>query len=82
MAKAKVRLEVPEQGVAYDVAVDTDADPMLVARGLAEKLQLGSGTYFLRLRDSFVIRDGVTLELVPDKTDPFAIMGVAPSNPI
>lgn len=75
MARVKIRLEVPELNQAYDVYIDLDSSPMVVAQGLGDRIGLEQGTRFLRLRDTFQIRDGSTLELVSETVDPFTIAG-------
>jgi hypothetical protein len=77
MPRITARIEVPEKHKALKVAIDTEADPALIARGLADKLELPAGRYVLRLKDSFEMRDGITLELVAESIAPFDIIGDA-----
>lgn len=60
----QVRLSVPETARVYIVSIDMTADPMKIADGIARELSLDEGTYYLRLRDSFVPREGFSLDLV------------------
>lgn len=72
----QVRLSIPEKAKVYIVSIDVNADPMKIAQGIAQQLSLEEGTFYLRLRDSFVPRDGYSLELVRAEPEtPFRIMG-------
>lgn len=70
MAYVRVKLEVGSK--TYNVEIDPQADPQLLAQGFATKLTLPDPTrYRLHLVNAFEIREGVTLKLIKVEPDEY-----------
>ncbi len=69
MARVKVTIEVPEKQLTKVATIDTDANPDEVAAEMANNLNM-QGTYILRPKGTFTIKEGSVLELIPQEKLP------------
>lgn len=67
---AYIKIKLIAGGKSYDVEVDEDADPRLLAQGFAEKLGLSQDyKYRVHLVNALRIHEGATLKLVRVEPD-------------